>query len=1147
MTHGGIVETNSAPLKNTDSGLNIIEKCKERYQDEFTKDRNDEQNSYDTHSSSNSFNNKNNSLEDNLLRLNESTSELYAKQSLGLSDCLVEKTYQHLHQKIQGSDYNFRLNLSATNNNHDLTGDFDAIVPLWRNTNDSQVLFLQPGFILSIHSQSRSSVDGSVGIVYRFAFSHGILGVNVFYDRSHVFRSDENRAFDLERGSVGLDYQNGQTYISTNLYFPLTGWVNVNEYYKERALGGLDLRFKRLLTEKIVLHLGLSYWDYNESEDSLNSSIGLEYKINCRTSLLTNIEYDFPRDEWQGLLKLQFKFGGKKQNPRTCLKRQFNQDPNIWAAVEREKRIRYERARRSPQLIVPDQEAEEGIEFSYTISEENFRHVKGGELPIITINSLPSWMNYEPELMKFSGVPNEIGIYKVSGTISLTESSKASNWAFLVTVTKDSTPLTLNLKNQTVEAGESLFYEISYEEIINLRDDELFAIEVTSKELPIRYNEDRMAFISSPLYQVGTYSIRGTVSDTNNNTDEWSFSLKVQDTIAPKLSIREQRVEIGNSFSYTVQNSDINDLRSEETYTITLIDNDGSGIIYNEGTNTFKGNISTSTQRTYNIRGTIKDNNQQQSNWDFDLQVTDSTAPTLTINTQSVEAGNPFSYVINENNDISNIRSGETYTITISNNDGSGVTYNAPNKTFSANTNSLTPKTYNIRGTIKDNNQQQSNWNFNLQVTDSTAPTLTINTQTVEAGNAFSYVINENNDIGNIRGGETYTITVTDDNNSGVTYNGITNTLSADTSSLTSGTYTISGTISDNNQQQSNWSFNLNVSQAIQTVDTTAPQLNIDNQTIGESQNFLYEVQSSDLSHLRAGEGYTINITDNDSSGVIYDSGSETFSALTFILSPGTYTIRGTIQDNQNPPNLSNWSFNLIHNDAPELKIDHQSIDLGETFSYNIQSSDITGIESGETATISMSSNGGSGVTYSNNTFSGTTAFTQIASYIIQGQISDGTDTRSWLFRLQVGMSFNNVSMRALLGQTTLTVTEGDGTKEIEVIVETKEDRVPSSFGLTLTTQATTPNPASAINDFSPLSEIISFSPQDFYSYTNSNGDRRYKANKFITLQILNDSIAEENEHLNLNLERLPTAPGTIEFTHGSKTVSSVTIVDDDN
>ena len=191
--------------------------------------------------------------------------------------------------------------------------------------------------------------------------------------------------------------------------------------------------------------------------------------------------------------------------------------------------------------------------------------------------------------------------------------------------------------------------------------------------------------------------------------------------------------------------------------------------------------------------------------------------------------------------------------------------------------------------------------------------------------------------------------------------------------------------------------------------NVTAPQLNIDTKAIVEKKFFSHTIQGTELTGIRDEDGdgnkdYIIHLTSHGGSGVVYSETSKTFSGDTASLDLGTYTISGTIEDLQKPANQSQWSFDLVIHRIPELNIVTQRRRVGETFSYQIQAGDIMGIDRGETATMTMTSHGGSGLTYNpgNRTFSRSTDFTDVASYTITGTISDGRLTENWYLTLNV-------------------------------------------------------------------------------------------------------------------------------------------------
>ena len=317
--------------------------------------------------------------------------------------------------------------------------------------------------------------------------------------------------------------------------------------------------------------------------------------------------------------------------------------------------------------------------------------------------------------------------------------------------------------------------------------------------------------------------------------------------------------------------------------------------------------------------------------------------------------------------------------------------------------------------------------------------------------------------------------------------------------------------------------------------DDVTPTLAIDNQTIYSDKRFSYTIQSSNISHIEDGESYTVALTDNGGSGVSYNGNSGTFTGNN--ISSGTYTLQGTISDNNTPANSSNWAFNLNVIDPPGLNINNQIVEIGGTFSYEIQSDDLVGIGSGETATITISSDGGSGITFSNNTFSRSTVFTEIATYTIEGTISNGKVTRNWNFDVETRYA-NSVSMVARFAQTTLNISESVGTTNLEVIVTTQTDRIPNSFDVSVSTR---PSTAQSPDDYTSINEQLIISPEDFVSQT-INGEKRYVARKIIPLIIVSDNKDEEDESLSAILS-YGQQTGGITFTDAEMTI---TILDDD-
>ena len=687
--------------------------------------------------------------------MSESDTENYAKQTANLASCLVTKS--RAYKNKQNLDFNTRydVNLAVIDDNYDVVGEFDAAIPIWKNASKSKSLFFQPGFILLLHSNDRSSLDVNAGAVYRFTVSKGIIGLNIFYDYSRVFDDGNNsNNFSHKRGSVGIDYQTGRNYLSANYYFPITGWVNIDEYYKEQALGGFDIHFERLITKKISVFLGLSDWDYRGGgANHFKQTLGLEYKLSCKTSLRTDFEYDSEENDLTSWLRVQLELGKENKDPKKCLQEEFdNGSVDMYRIAEREKRVLYEGVRRKfsdVKLSLQDQTLQLGSALSYTIQDSNITGLRDGETSTITVTSTSPVVTYNASSKTFSTQAlNTAGTFTVAGTIS--DGVNSSNWSFVLNVVDstlnvgDNTAPTLSLQDQMVELGSALSYTIQDSNISELRADETSTITVTSTSPVVTYNASSKTFSTQALNTAGTFTVAGTISDGVNSSN-WSFvlnvvdsTLNVGDNTAPTLSLQDQMVELGSALSYTIQDSNISELRADETSTITVTST-SPVVTYNASSKTFSTQA-LNTAGTFTVAGTISDG-VNSSNWSFMLSTDDTTAPILIIQDQRIIGGNAFSYTIQDSN-ITEVRDGETIIITVTSPTMAptmapptmaptmapptmtgmlpppmalAVTYNASTKTFSSQVIINPAEEFTtVRGTISDG-VNSSNWSFKIR------------------------------------------------------------------------------------------------------------------------------------------------------------------------------------------------------------------------------------------------------------------------------------------------------------------------------------------------------------------------------------------------------------------------------------------------
>ena len=308
--------------------------------------------------------------------------------------------------------------------------EFDAVIPLEEPTQTS-ALFGQLGFILSVRDKKNEEVLGSennsfsasTGLVYRFVVQDGILGFNLFYDRSWALHA---RSLWHERLSTGVDYQSGKSVLSFNYYYPLSDWIDINDYYEERAVEGADFSWKQLLTERWEGFISISAWNYKREEDRIILSVGMDYQIDCGESLGLALVRDLSAHKTKVSSQYKIALGGHNKG-KNCHYRPYESGQGLlYRPVQRNKNIRLERDRKRPQLNIPDQYMKAGQLFSYKISKGDFRFVKSHEKPQILITSIPDGITYNSYSRTFAGTIYRPGAYKIRGVVSLATAGKSS-------------------------------------------------------------------------------------------------------------------------------------------------------------------------------------------------------------------------------------------------------------------------------------------------------------------------------------------------------------------------------------------------------------------------------------------------------------------------------------------------------------------------------------------------------------------------------------------------------------------------------------------------------------------------------------------------------------------------------------------------
>ncbi len=1087
--------------------------------------------------------------------LTQDSAVSFEEKTEDMLDCLSLRTQQWLrplHQQEESFVKRLKIYFQAVGSQYSGAVEFDTVVPIAGTAGHSS-LFLQPGFILSIKDAGdpKNIFSGSFGAVYRFVFYRGVLGFNVFYDRQRGLSSGS--AYQHRLG-FGSDYQSGRNMFSLNHYQPLQGWKDFNEFYEERARQGIDFSWRRLFSKRLSGHGRVSYWDADKGQEEFSSSVGLDYKLTCASSLGLEAERDFDSNETHTRLTYNILLGAPAhQHGKDCLREQYESETKglLYRPVQREKKIRVERRRKPPALIIPEQYIFKGEYFSYHISRANFRSVKAGETPDISVSSLPSWISYDKNSMRLSGSTLKIGIWTVRGKIVL-PGGNSNLWSFRIIVSDNSVPALL-AEDQTFPRG----HRLSYQPVIkNMPDDEAISVTVnkisTHSPSVLWLNDRRQFAIDSEEAAVGEYTVTGSIEDEAGQASRWAFLMTVTSTDLSdfvEFSIEDNQAPLLSARDQTLRQREIrriqpviSRLRLGEKFKVTVdaVSIHSPSVTYSAVNNQFEINAVAARLGVYVVTGSISDENGHSSNWSFKVTVigendlypkntagednsdednrdednsdednsdednnnednrdednsdednndgdnADTSAPVLLAQDQTILLGSRLNYAPI----IDNLRYGENFMVHVQSLSAGApaVSWDGANNKFLINAEKAGLGTYTVIGSIRDENNNSSNWSFKVTVVseiviqpptddpkavienpiidppqddplsdnppqdDNTAPTLTAQSQTVKIGHSLNYAPA----IGNIRSGEGYTVTVNavPSGAPAVSWDGANSEFLINAKKAVVGIYTVIGSIRDENNDSSNWSFKVTVvprtiiirppRDTIDAIkkpivvdppqddppqddppqddppqddppqddppsdDNQAPTLTAQNQTveIGGSLNY-----APAIDNIRSGEGYTVtvNAVPNGAPAVSWDGANARFKVNAGSASLGTYSITGSITDASNNSNA--WSFNITVADsrAPTLTAQNQTVEIGGSLNY---APAIGNIRSGEgyTVTVNAVPNGAPAVSWdgANARFKVNAGSANLGTYSITGSITDASNnSNAWSFNITVADS----------------------------------------------------------------------------------------------------------------------------------------------
>ncbi len=958
-------------------------------------------------------------------------------------DCLVQSMHERLRiQNGRENYYSIKIQIEATDDHYNSEAEFDAVLPL-TEAGDSSAIFFQPGFILSIKDSEdpKNSIHASLGLVYRFTFHGGVLGLNIFYDRQRGLKSG---SIYQQRLGLGYDYQNDRNTFSFNYYYPLEGWKSLNEFYEERALQGMDFRFGRLFSEKIELEGSISYWDSEINKDRTIASLGLNYKINCVHSLGLEAERDFETDETSVFLRHKISWGDYYRNQgKNCLQEQYENQlrENLYQPVQREKQIRVERRRRGPQLFIPDQSVYVGDSFSFTISRTHFNSVKKEENPEILVTSLPDWLTYDKNTLRFYGVATQPGVYDIGGTIALSATNK-SLWVFKITVLDDWTTPLLLAEDQTIAKGEHL----DYAPVIKGRGEETVTIQPIPSQGPaVRWMAEAKSFSINALQsKTGVYIIVGSIQDTAGNFSNWSFKVTVSgdrgedgqnstssdknsinDNLPPILKAEDQIVQVGQSLKYTPI---IESLRLYEVFIVSVYPTRPGGPVIGWLSQSNQFVIkATNNVGVYTVIGFIRDEIGNFSNWSFKVSVVaepvpinplkdpesrihqrDDQAPRLVAEDHRIKRGN---MAIHEPV-IDNLMLNEKFSVSIfpialeetSNQRGSsGGGQLAFPASFLA-LNFSQARLQNTQPTLIIWNEERHH--FMIDASSSEVGSYEVIGKIQDENGNFSHW--------------SFDITVYDESDTSTSTDSILNP--PENPPVNPENPPVNPENPENPPENpENPPVNpenppvdppvdppenppVETDVLSRTVDAEAPTLTAQDQTVEIGGNLNY---APTIGNLRSGEGYTVTVSSvpTGAPAVTWDSTNARFAIQANSANLGQYSISGNIKDPSN--NSNSWTFKITVTDteAPTLTAQDQTVEIGRSITYKPIINNLRTNE-GYTVTVRSISPTRAKPSVSwdstNNRFS-ITGGDSSRKYTVSGTIQDeNNNSSSWSFRITV-------------------------------------------------------------------------------------------------------------------------------------------------
>ncbi|RDE15555.1 MAG: hypothetical protein C4K47_02690 [Candidatus Thorarchaeota archaeon] len=456
--------------------------------------------------------------------------------------------------------------------------------------------------------------------------------------------------------------------------------------------------------------------------------------------------------------------------------------------------------------------------------------------------------------------------------------------------------------DQTIEVGAALRYDLNATDLSGvtwwINDTVQFSIDSSG----IVRNATNLAF--------GVYGLRVNATDSHGNILSATFKVMVGDTLPPTWDQTpvDQAAEFGVAFRYDLNASDPSGVTwwMNDTGRFSI---DSSGIIRN-ATNLAVG--------VYGLRVNATDSHSNILSATFRVTVRDTKPPAWVQAPvdQTIEFGTAFRYDLNAT-DLSGVTwwINDTGRFSI---DGSGIIRNATN---------LVVGVHGIRVNATDGYGNTLSGTFKVTVRDTTAPMwveVPVD-QTIELGTVFRYDLNAT-DLSGIAGWW-----VNDTAHFAVDGNGIVR----NATNIAVGVYHVRVNATDGQGNILSGTFKLAV---LDTVDPAWVQVPVDQITeLGTA--FRYDLNATDLSGTVS---WWINDTEHfsiDIDGIVRNA--------TFI-SVGPYPVRVNATDVNG--NVLTGTFTVTVRDTTppswvQVPVD-QTIEFGSSFRYDLNATDLSGIDS---------------------------------------------------------------------------------------------------------------------------------------------------------------------------------------------------------